>query len=418
MAGLYRLLTRLGLPLALAYLWWRGRRDPGYRAGLGQRLGRLPEGLPEDAVWLHAASVGEVQAAVPLIQALAGRGPLLVTTNTPTGRETLRRRCGEGIAHAYLPLDTPGATSRFLARLQPRAAVLVELELWPNLLQGLVARGVPVVLANARLSARSLVRYRRLGALLRNACRSLTAVGAQTAEDAERLAALGVPPARITVTGNLKFDQAPDPRQVAEGERLRAAIGAERPVWVAASLREGEEAAVLEAHRAVLARHAEALLIAVPRHPERFEPLARRIAETGLGCVRRAAGALPDAGAPVMLADTMGELPVFLAAGDVVFVGGSLVPVGGHNPLEPAALGRPVLMGPEVVNVRAIDALLGEAGGRIRITDAGTLAGAVAGLLADPRRRRQAGEAAAAVVAAHRGATARTLALIDGVVPG
>jgi len=415
MAALYRLLTRLGLPVALAYLWWRGRRDPGYRAGLGERLGYLPRGLPPGGLWLHAASVGEVQAAVPLIRALAARGPLLVTTNTPTGLATLRRRCGEDIAHAYLPLDTPGATARFLAGLQPRAAVLVELELWPNLLRGLAVREVPVVLANARLSARSLARYRRLGGLLRDACGALAAVGAQTADDAERLAALGVPAARITVTGNLKFDQAPDPGQVAEGERLRAAIGPERPVWVAASVRDGEEAAVLDAHRAVLARCPAALLVAVPRHPERFGPLGQRIAEAGLGCARRSAAEIPDDATPVLLADTMGELAVFLAAADVVFVGGSLVPVGGHNPLEPAALGRPVLMGPEVVNVRAIDALLGEAGGRIRVADAAALAEAVSGLLADPGRRRQAGDAAAAVVSAHRGAAARTLSLIDAV---
>lgn len=416
MLALYRLLTRLGLPVALLYLFWRGRRDPAYREGLGQRLGHLPAEIPERPLWLHAASVGEVQAAVGLIRALAERGPLFVTTNTPTGRETLRQRCGDDIAHAYLPLDTPGATARFLDRLRPRAAILVELELWPNLLHGLAARQVPVALVNARLSARSLARYRRLGGLLREVCAGLAAVGAQTPEDAERLAALGVPGARITVTGNLKFDQAPDAAQVAAGERLREAIGS-RPVWVAASVREGEEAAVLEAHRAVRARLPEALLVAVPRHPERFEPLARRIAEAGLRCARRSAGAVPAADDAVLLGDTMGELPVFLAAGDVVFVGGSLVPVGGHNPLEPAALGRPVLMGPEVVNVRAIDALLGEAGGRTRVTDAASLAEAVADLLAAPDRRREMGAAAAAVVAAHRGATARTLALIDSVHP-
>jgi 3-deoxy-D-manno-octulosonic-acid transferase len=403
-------------PVAVGYLLWRGRREPGYRRDLGHRFGNLPADLPERPLWLHVASVGEARAIEPVLTALLEHHPglpVVVTTFTPTGRAQLQARFGERIRYAYLPLDLPFAVRRFVRRLRPRLGVILELELWPNLFAACREAEIPLILANARLSRRSLARYRRLPGLFGTALGACQVVAAQTRADAERLQQLGAPPERIVVHGNIKFDLELPQDLVAQGRALRATVAARRPVWIAASTHEGEDEAAIAAHRRIRERFPDALLLLVPRHPARFGPVAELVRASGLTTARRSAPARADAGAAVLIGDSMGEMALYLAASDVAFMGGSLVPVGGHNPLEPAALGLPVVSGPEVFNFERVDALLGEAGARLRVTDAESLAQVVGDLLSDPAQRARIGAAAAAVVEANRGAGARLLAEIE-----
>lgn len=419
MRTLYSLALYLALPLILAYFAWRGLREPDYLRGWSERLGfgRRP---PAHGIWLHAASVGEVAAAEPLLRALRERYPglpCLVTTFTPTGRA--RALAGlDGIAEvAYLPLDLPAAVRRFLRRTRPRLGIVLEAELWPNLLHGCADAGVPLLLANARLSETGAARYRRgpLARLVGPAVRRLYRIAAVDEAAAARFAALGVPAERITVTGNLKFDLTLPPRTAERGGELRRVWHAlQRPVWVAASTHSGEEEGVLDAHEALIRRYPSLLLVLAPRHPQRFDAVAELCRARGLAFVRRSRGEAVDAGVRVVLGDTLGELPLFYALADLAFVGGSLVPgIGGHNLLEPAALRRPVITGPHLEAWGSVADLLYEAGALRRAEDSTALAEAVSGWLEDESGRETAGRAAARVVESHGGALARTLRLIS-----
>ncbi|MFP4682260.1 MAG: lipid IV(A) 3-deoxy-D-manno-octulosonic acid transferase [Ectothiorhodospira sp.] len=410
--GGYTLLLYLLLPWILLRLFWRGRRQPGYRHRLGERLGFPPRLEPRGRrLWVHAVSVGEVIAAVPLIRAWQARFPedaVLVTTTTPTGMEEVRRRLGGTVDHRYLPLDLPGAVGRFLGRCPADRLLVMETELWPNLYRACRGRGVPVMLVNARLSARSCRGYARLGPLVRATLADAALIAARGPEDAGRFRALGAPPGRVRVAGNVKYDV-----HLTEGVReaardLRRALGP-RPVWIAASTHEGEEERVLEAHLRLRRSRTDALLILVPRHPERFEAVARLCPGAGLPMVRRSAGGLPGAEAAVWLGDTMGELATLCGAADVAFLGGSLVPVGGHNPLEPAAHGVPVVTGPHVFNFEAVYADLEAAGGVRRVADATELAEVLETLLGDAAAREGLAAGATRVLEANRGAVARLL---------
>lgn len=406
---------RASLPLAFGRLLWRSRHTPAYRQRWGQRLG-FSSPNPAGCVWLHAVSVGEVNAALPLIAALrqAHPGlPLLVTTTTPTGSAHLLSRLGDSVAHCYLPYDLPGAVQRFFRRQRPRLGIVMETELWPNLYATAQAMNIPLLLTNARLSPRSARSYRRWPQLSRQTLQGLAAVGAQTAADGERLVALGLAPGRLTITGNLKFDAvAPDP---AAGLALRQRLGTQRPVWLAASTHAGEEQIALSAHRVLHARYPDAVLILAPRHPQRFAEVARLCREQGWATALRSA----DAGqvCSVYLADSLGELPSLVAAADLVFVGGSLgtspTATGGHNLIEPAQLGKPSLFGPHMDNFSELRDLVLMAGAGQQVADDTDLAAQLATLLADSTRRAVIGQAAQALVAQHRGATARTLALIE-----
>jgi 3-deoxy-D-manno-octulosonic-acid transferase len=405
----------LALPFTLARLLGRSIRQPEYRRHWGQRLGFAPA-APAGGIWLHAVSVGEVNAAVPLIDAVRAACPglpLLVTTTTPTGAEQVRLRLGGQVRHTYLPYDLPGACARFMRRHRPRLGIVMETELWPNLFAAAAAARVPLVLANARLSARSARGYARWMALTRQTLGQLAAVCAQSVADAERFVALGLAPARLTVTGNLKFDTTPpDPRPSLE---LRQRLGPARPVWLAASTHEGEEAIVLAAHRAVRARYPQAVLILAPRHPQRFADAARLASAGGWSTVRRSS----DTGGEcaVYVADTLGELPALMAAADVVFVGGSLGcsagAKGGHNLIEPAQVARPVLFGPYMHNFATLREQIIDAGAGWQVASSRELATAIGKLFDDADTRRQMGDAGAALVARHRGATARTLSVIE-----
>ncbi len=410
----YGVLTRVAAPAVFAATLVRAAKDPAYRTHLGERFG-LGRRLAMPSIWLHAVSVGEVSAAAALVRALHARHPdvpLVLTTATPTGRAQAATLFGADVEVRFLPYDTAGSVRRFLARIRPLAAIIMETELWPNLLHECGRRGVPVVFASARLAAKSVPRYRRFGTLFSAGLRNAW-VAAQSSADADRFIALGADPARTRVVGNLKFDMRLGEAVAENGRELRRRYLGARPVWTAGSTHEGEEELLLGAH-AVLERAVRgALLVLVPRHPQRFAGVAALLERRGLVFDRRGRSETVRPEAQVLLLDTMGELTAFYAASDVAFVGGSLVPVGGHNLLEPAALGVPVITGPHTQNGPEIARLLIEAGGALEVADGIALAAAAGRLLADPALRERMGESARSFVEAHRGSLARLLALIE-----
>jgi 3-deoxy-D-manno-octulosonic-acid transferase len=419
---IYTLLWILVLPFALLRLLWRSRRAPAYRRRWAERFGRFAPPARTGGVWVHAVSVGETQAAQPLIKRLLAEPaaqPVTVTTTTPTGSARVGELFGDQVFHVYLPFDLPWAVDGFLDRVRPRLLIMVETEIWPNLLAGCAARGVPTLLANGRLSARSARGYARLDGFARETFAAIGAVAAQSDADADRFVALGVPPDRVQVTGSMKFDVAIRGSVKEQAEVLRRDWGTGRPVWVAASTHEGEEEAVIEAHRQVLAVLPEALLVLVPRHPERFERAAQLVRRAGLPMVRRTERTAVAAGTAVFLGDTMGELPVFLGAADAAFVGGSLVDIGGHNVLEPAAFGVPVVFGPHMHNFAAISRLLLEADAAEQVRDGRSLGEVVLRWLGDASERTRIGENGRRVVEANRGALDRTWQMVlERLPPG
>ncbi|HXV40536.1 MAG TPA: lipid IV(A) 3-deoxy-D-manno-octulosonic acid transferase [Steroidobacteraceae bacterium] len=409
------LIYLLAAPVALAMHFWRGLRDPSYRERIGERFGFGPA-IPGRPIWIHAVSVGEVQAAEPLVRRLLARRPgqsLVLTTVTPTGAARARQLYRDRVHLCYVPFDLPGAVRRFFDRVQPRLAMILETELWPNLYAECGRRQVPLVLASARLSPRSVGRYRRLVPLFREVLSHGIVIGAQSEADAGRFRSIGAAPERTHVTGNIKFDFAPPAEVEARGLGWRRHNAAHRPVWVAGSTHEGEEERVLDAHRRVLARFPDALLILVPRHPQRFDAVRELLAKRGEAFLSRSSGEPVTTTVSILLGDTMGELMMFYAAADVAFVAGSLVPIGGHNLLEPASLGRPVLTGPHNFNSQEIADLFIEAGAARVVAGSDELADGVAKLLDSAPRRISMGEAGRAVLDANRGAIDRLLALVD-----
>ena len=384
-----------------------------------ERLGHVPESK-DPTLWLHAASVGEVIAARPLIEALRCRYPAhrhVVTTMTATGAARVEALFKGEVTHHFVPLDFPGAARRFVNTLAPELAIFFETELWPNLLEACHRRGVPVAVVNGRLSARAMRGYRRLGALMANALAKVDWLAAKSDEDAERFRELGMPGERIDMVGSLKFDIDVDARVHGESERLRASFGM-RPAWIAASTHPGEDEQVLVAHRRVRERYPDALLILVPRHPQRFDDVAALCRERGETLARRSRNETVQDKTTVYLGDTMGELLCLYGTADVAFVGGSLVPVGGHNLLEPAILGVPVLSGPELANFSDVAEVLRSADALVDVSDAEALGEAVSALLAAPDECRRWGEAAKVAVMAQRGALVRTLAGLAKLLPG
>nr|WP_221403818.1 lipid IV(A) 3-deoxy-D-manno-octulosonic acid transferase [Pseudoduganella umbonata] len=419
---LYSLAWRLALPLVLARLWWRGRREPGYRQFWNERLGIYGRRAANDeplTIWVHAVSVGETRAAEPLVEALLKRYPrgrIVLTHMTPTGRATgksLFGKHGLRVVQAYLPYDLPALVQRFIAHFEPRACILMETEVWPNLIHGCNRRNVPVVLANARLSERSLRKARKLGSLMTDAARGISLVAAQTEDDANRVRALGV--ANVAVTGSIKFDVAVPPAALATGTQLKNQFGAGRPVLLCASTREGEEEQILDAFMSA-ALPEGTLLLLVPRHPQRFDAVEAMVRERSLAVQRRSAlaqaGARVDAATRVVLGDSMGEMFAYYATCDIAFIGGSLAPLGGQNLIEAAALGKPVLIGQHTFNFAQVTEDAVAAGGTLRVSDAADLMAQAARLLADDAARNAMGQAGLAFANRHRGATARTIELL------
>jgi len=402
---LYSLFFTLCMPLVLLRLLYRAWRAPAYAKRWSERFA-LGGDIRSGGIWVHAVSVGESIAAAPMVRELLKRYPALpitITCMTPTGSEQIRKLFGGQVGHAYLPYDLPWLQRRLLRKLKPRVGIIMETELWPNLVAECKQAGVPLVLANARLSERSANGYQRVSWLVRPMFAALDWVAVQSQAEALRFAALGVDKSAMTVTGSIKFDFRPASELLAQAANLRAEWGG-RPVWIAASTHAGEDEQVLRAHQNLLRQLPDALLILVPRHPERFDGVARLVSDAGLAQVRRSQGGTPAATDAVLLGDTMGELVMLYACADVAFVGGSLVPNGGHNYLEPAALGLPVLSGPHRFNFVEISDLLQGAGALQVVADASALEQAVLQLLSDARLREQAGSAGKAVVEANQGA--------------
>jgi len=418
---LYSLLVYCAAPFAFAVVLWRGLRDRGYWQGLSERFGWGLHEPTAATIWLHAVSLGEMSAAAPLVRALRLRYPqypLVLTTATPTGRARARGLFGDTVDVRFLPYDTPGAVARFLDRIRPRLAIIMETELWPNLYHACERRGVPLVLASARLSAKSVARYRRFGSLFRSIFSAISLIAAQTREDAERFVAIGAQRVRTHVAGNIKFDMELGAGIIDEGRTLRASFGGARPTWIAGSTHAGEEEQVLAAHAELQADQPDALLLLAPRHPDRFDGVAELLSRRGLRCTRRSSGMAPDGGTAVVLVDTVGELAALYAAADAAFVGGSLVPIGGHNLLEPAALGLPLLTGPSQFNAKDIARLLIQQGAALQVADARELAAAVIRLLADPAERRRMGTIGRHIVESNRGSVARLLEFIEPLLSG
>ncbi|HKX59637.1 MAG TPA: lipid IV(A) 3-deoxy-D-manno-octulosonic acid transferase [Steroidobacteraceae bacterium] len=412
---LYNILVYLAAPFAVLVQLWRSLRDPSYRDRLGERFG-LGQAIPGDIIWIHAVSVGEVQAAQPLIAQLQARHPrygILITTVTPTGAARARLLFGDRVHLRYVPLDLPGSVKRFFDRVQPKLAMILETELWPNLYDECGKRGIPLVLASARISPRSVGKYRRLVPLFRKTLSHGIVIAAQSEPDAERFHSIGATPERTHVTGNIKFDFQPPEGIETKGRRWREKHAPGRPIWVAGSTHEGEEPVILDAHRRVLEQFPDALLVLVPRHPQRFESVRDLLAKRHERAADRSSKAAISPATSVLLGDTMGELMTFYAAADVAFVAGSLVPIGGHNLLEPASVGRPVLTGPHNFNGEEIAQLLMDAGAAFIVTDTEQIAHAVKGLLANGDLRAVMGAAGRSVLDANRGALDRLLMLVD-----
>lgn len=422
MLSFYNGLLRLLVPVILVRLLWRGLRNRGYWYRWGERFGcgpRLTSG--RRVLWIHAVSVGEVRAAVPLVRALQDQYPehtLLITTMTPTGSAQVRALFDATVEHCYVPYDLPSAVERFLDRAHPEVAVIMETELWPNLFHACARRHIPLCVANVRMSEASMRGYRKVARLTCATLAQVTRFGVQTQADAARVKYLGAPESAITVTGSIKFELKLPASLRESAEVLRHEWGWERPIWIAASTHPGEDEMVLEAYARLKTRSPRLLLVLVPRHPERFSLVAKMVRKAGLHTVLRSeqvGGLAPDT--EVLLGDTMGELQLFFGATDVAFIGGSLVPTGGHNVLEACALGVPVVFGPHMFNFHEIATMTRERGAGRQVNDADSLAAAVADYLENANARFEAGEAGKRMVAENRGALERTLTLLQELIP-
>jgi 3-deoxy-D-manno-octulosonic-acid transferase len=413
----------MALPLVLARLWWRGRQEPGYRRHLLERLGFYPPALQSHPslplIWVHAVSVGETRAAEPLVESLLQEYPdhaILLTHMTPTGRATGQALFGKHaprMIQSYLPYDTGWMVKRFIRHFAPRLCVLMETEVWPNLVAQCGKHRIPIVLVNARLSERSLAKAQRLAALMTEAARGMTCIAAQTEADAARLRQLGAP--SVHVTGSIKFDVTPPEAALVKGAAMRKQIGS-RPVFLCASTREGEESLILEALSA--SDLSDTLVVIVPRHPQRFDEVARMIAARGFSMQRRSQlGNGPLASdVRVLLGDSMGEMFAYYAACDTAFIGGSLLPLGGQNLIEACALGKPVLIGPHTFNFSAVSDDAIAAGAALRVQDAAAMFSAALRLLRNDEERAAMGAKGKAFAQQHRGATARTMALLKSLL--
>ena len=409
---LYTLLLYLLLPYILLHLLWRSRRQPEYLRHVGERFGFYRGKPAAPLIWLHAVSVGETRAAVPLVAQLQARYPkhrILLTHMTPTGRETGRQLFGDSVLQCYLPYDFPFAAQRFLRHFKPEIGLLMETEIWFNLVRTCKKAGVPLLLVNARMSEKSARKYGRFKTLSRDSLQSLAAIAAQTDTDARRLTELGAP--AVKITGNLKFDVAVPQSAIDLGKSLRQRFGAARPVFLAASTREGEEVLIMEAMSRI--DIPDLLIVIVPRHPQRFDQVAELLAQRGIRFQRRSEDRPVAPETQVVLGDSMGEMFAYYAASDIAFIGGSLLPLGGQNLIEAAAMSKPILIGPHTFNFAEVSELAVQAGAALRVANADALALTLGDLLKAPERIKAMSVAALAFSDRHRGATERLIALIE-----
>jgi len=414
---LYSLTLYLTVPLVLVRLLWRGLRNPDYWHRWPERFGFFAVPALNRPIWLHAVSVGEVQAALPLIKQLQSRYPersIVVTTMTPTGSLRVRQQLGDNVFHVYVPYDLPGVVERFIRRVKPTFVMIMETELWPNLFYQLHQQGIPLVVANARLSPNSVEGYRRLKRLTATTLKQVDLLAAQSGDDAERFKSIGMDESKIRKSGNIKFDLDIPASVYESSEAISGILGRDRLVWIAASTHEGEDQKILDAFKVVMKKIPSVLLVLVPRHPERFSSVVSLCEKAGLNVVRRTESKNCDNSTQVFVGDTLGELMQFYAASDVAFVGGSLVQTGGHNILEPAALGKPVITGPYMFNFNEINETMLETGALQQVENADQLATTVIDLLSNADKRQQQGKLGQQHVEKNRGSLGR---LIDLLVP-
>lgn len=416
MRRIYTFLFYCALPFILIRLWWKGKKNPGYRLRWRERLGFIsPPPIIGNVLWLHAVSLGEMITAKPLIQAIRAQYPdtiLIITTTTVSGSSLAAQYVDDRTYHCYLPYDLPSAIERFLDHIHPQQVVIMETELWPNLLHCVAQRGIPILLANARLSQRSMQSYLRIKKFMQQVLPHITCIAAQTQADADRFAQLGAKPNQLHVIGNIKFDVPLPTHLIEQGRALRESWSATRPTLIAASTHTGEEEIILAAFQHFLNTHPDALLILVPRHPERFDVVATLCEQQHYNFIRRTQNlpCLPTT--QIFLGDSLGELFLYYAMADIAFVGGSFAPIGGHNPLEPAALALPVITGPNISNFTQIFALLEEAGAAMIVTDAAALGDAWINLMRDSEQRAAMGKAGQQVRDQNKGAVERHLTLL------
>jgi 3-deoxy-D-manno-octulosonic-acid transferase len=417
----YSMLFYLLLPIILGRLLFRAIKAPAYTKRWTQRFGFVASTkVPKETIWLHAVSVGETLAAVPLVKALQEKYPdhrLMMTCMTPTGSERIKAAFGDSVDHSYAPYDMPDAVARFLNRIQPSLLIIMETELWPNTIAACHKRNIPVLLANGRLSEKSANAYRRIAPLVRTMLTELTAVAAQHKDDGARFTDLGLAEGSLCITGNIKFDLSLDQLTIEKARELLAEWRgvSERPILLAASTHHGEDEIILQAFAKVKTEIDNLLLVLVPRHPERFNQVAELCAAAGFTLARRSSeGSLN--GADILLGDTMGELMTFFGACDIAFVGGSLVPTGGHNIIEPAAWGVPVLTGPHLFNFSEASQLLLDGDAMQICHSADQMAEQVVKLLKNQTQRAEMGAAAQRIASANRGALGRLLSLIDKTI--
>nr|WP_175474942.1 lipid IV(A) 3-deoxy-D-manno-octulosonic acid transferase [Pragia fontium] len=417
---IYSFLLYLLQPLIWLRLFLRGRKAPAYRKRWAERYGFCRGKVEPHGIMLHSVSVGETLTAIPLVRALRYRYPTLpitVTTMTPTGSERVLSAFGDDVHHVYLPYDLPGSVNRFLNQVQPKLVIIMETELWPNLIHQLNKRHVPLVIANARLSERSANGYSKLGNTIRTMLQKITLIAAQNQEDGERFIQLGLKRSHLTITGSLKFDISVTPELSARALSLRRQWAPHRPVWIAASTHDGEESIILETHAKLLQHFPDLLLILVPRHPERFPTAQQLTTQAGMSYITRSSGEVPTQHTQVVIGNTMGELMLLYGIADLAFVGGSLVERGGHNPLEPAAHAIPVLMGPHTFNFKDICSKLEQADGLITVDNASSLAEKIESLLADEAYRSYRGQQAVNVLLHNQGALEKLLTLLEPYLP-
>jgi 3-deoxy-D-manno-octulosonic-acid transferase len=408
----YTLLLWLMLPYAFFHLWWRARKQPEYREHVAERFGSYPVHSDKPVIWLHSVSVGETRAAAMLVQRLREQYPdhqLLLTHTTPTGRAASEQLFGDDVLRVYLPYDYPFAVHRFLRHFRPRIGILLETEIWPNLIHACHAQNIPLLLLNARLSEKSAARYARHARLARFALGELSAIAAQTENDAARLTDLEA--GNVSIMGNLKFDIAPPPDMLKLGDGLRELFGKDRKVFLAASTRAGEETLLLDALEHISIP--QLLTVIVPRHPQRFDEVAALLAQRNVRFQRRSENHPVPPEVRVVLGDSMGEMFAYYAACDLAFIGGSLLPFGGQNLIEACAVGKPVLIGPHTYNFAQAGELAVGAGAAMRVQDAAELARVMQALFAHPERMAETGRAGLRFVETHRGATAQALSCIS-----
>ena len=416
MRRIYSFIIYLLIPFVVLRLFWLGFRNPDYRRRWKERFGFTDKITSHDKIiWLHAVSVGEVQASRPLVNGLLEEYSdykILVTTMTPTGADIVNQYFGDAVKHLYLPYDLPIAIKHFISVIEPSILIVMETELWPNLFHYCHKKNIPVIVVNARMSEKSAKGYRRFSSFTHSTLENVSLVVAQGKKDAERMIALGVDKDKVRVTGNLKFDIQLPHSVTEQAQALRRYLSVNRPVWIAASTHEGEEKIILDAFDKVLQQQSQSLLVIVPRHPGRATGVRELCAKRNLEVLCKSDNRECDENVKVFILDTLGELPMYYAAADVAFVGGSLTEIGGHNMLEPACLGLPVIMGPHIFNFQEISQLLLDEGAAWKVNNADELSTRVSCLLADANLRYSTGERGRNIVLKNRGNVEKIMDLI------